>query len=143
MDAVVEKISQKKFPDILCPEGFCFCIRKEVIQQIGYLDEIFGIGYCEETDYAFRAMDSGWRACLIDNLFVYHKHHASFGAETRKKQIDKNKEILWSRWKPLYDKKREKIDMNKIINEIKDKIIKELQQLELEKESSTVCPNKG
>ena len=130
MDSIVEKVSQKDFPDILCPEGFCFCIRKEVIDQIGYLDEVFGMGYCEETDYAFRAMDNGWRTCLIDNLFVYHKHHASFGSARRDEQIKHNQVILWNRWRDLYDKKREKIDMNKIVTTIKDRITSELKQFE-------------
>lgn len=114
MDKHVEITSEKKYPNILCPEGFCFCIRHEVINNIGYLDEVFGRGYCEETEYTLRALNVEWRIVLIDNLYVFHKRHASFGIEARKKQIETNKKILWDRWKWLYDRQMEYVKMSKL-----------------------------
>ena len=116
MDAFVEKVSHCCYPDILCPEGFCFFVRKKVIDEIGVLDEIFGRGYCEETDLSLRAMAAGYRGVLIDNLYVYHKRHASFGSEERKIQMEKNQEILWKRWRKFYDEKMETIRMPFIKN---------------------------
>ncbi len=138
MDKIVEKSLKREYPDILCPEGFCFCIRKEVLKEIGYLDEIYGIGYCEETDFALRALNNGWKCVLIDNLFVYHKHHVSFGAEKRKAQIEKNSEILWSRWRKLYDHFAEKIDMKALVNEKTDAILANIKTQETDESANIV-----
>ena len=86
------------YPIIPKAEGFCFCIRREVINNIKYLDEIFGKGYGEECDYSCRARQNGYEIVLIDNLYVYHKRHASFGEKNREKLFSHNKLILESRW---------------------------------------------
>ena len=117
MDRLVESVSAKKFPSILCPEGFCFCIRNIVVKEIGYLDEVFGKGYCEETDLSMRALSKGWRLALIDNMYVWHKHEASFGSATRAAAIKKNSVILWERWRPLYDLWSKKINMKALIEQ--------------------------
>ena len=48
-----------KYPLIPDSEGFCFCIRRELVEQQGYLDEIYGRGYFEETDFSYRAIING------------------------------------------------------------------------------------
>lgn len=122
MDAHIAKVSDKLYPNILCPEGFCFCVRKKVIDEVGKLDEIFGRGYCEETDLVFRILNAGYRGVLIDNLYVYHKRHASFGLSERNIQMEKNRSILWERWQSLYDKKMKKVQMGKLRRYIHDVI---------------------
>ena len=122
MDALIEKTANNKFPDILCPEGFCFCIRKNIISEIGLFDEIYGKGYCEETDYAMRALNKGWSLKLINNLYVWHRHHASFTSDERQKQLKVNREIFWTRWKKLYDKYASVIDMTTLISQRKASI---------------------
>lgn len=52
--------------------GCCVLIRRELIDEIGLLDEGFGLGYFEEVDYGFRAREKG-RGLLVDRgTFVYH-----------------------------------------------------------------------
>lgn len=58
MNILVEK-RKCTHPLIPAAEGFCFCIRKDVIQQQGYLDEVYGRGYHEEVDFAYRAITNG------------------------------------------------------------------------------------
>ncbi len=123
MDKLVENISEKSYPNILCPEGFCFCVRRQVLDTVGYLDEIYGRGYCEETDLAFRALNNGWALILIDDLYVYHKRHTSFGIEMRQKQIEKNSAILWQRWRGLYDKYNRRINMPQLVKNISQNIL--------------------
>jgi len=60
MNSLLRKKHKPTYPTILSAEGFCFCIRKDVIQDIGYFDEIFGKGYHEEVDFAYRAFSNGW-----------------------------------------------------------------------------------
>lgn len=95
------KLRQKhkcSYPLIHAAEGFCFCIRKEVIEQQGYLDEIYGKGYNEEVDFAYRAITNGWKNVLIDDLYVYHKRHASFGVEQREILLKQNSTVCRERW---------------------------------------------
>jgi O-antigen biosynthesis protein len=140
MDAHVEKSSKRGYPSLLCPEGFCFCIRRAVINDIGYLDEIFGRGYCEETDYAMRALKLEWRLCLIDNLYVYHKRHASFGLAERNENMEKNAKVFWGKWKYLYNYYDKSVQTKSVIETIKKRIYGERYQevlRELEKTGSS------
>ena len=41
--------------------GFCFLIKREVINKIGGLDEIFSPGYFDDWDYSARAIRAGFR----------------------------------------------------------------------------------
>lgn len=86
------------YPLIPNAEGFCYCVRKQVIDQQGYLDTVWGKGYHEEVDYAFRAITNGWKNVLIDDLYVFHKAEASFGSKTRKQQIKQNNPEFKKRW---------------------------------------------
>lgn len=97
------------YPIIPSAEGCCFCIRKAVIEQQGYLDEVYGKGYHEEVDYAYRAITNGWKNVLIDDLYIFHKMHASFGEEERNRLIKQNNAIFNERWKGF---KRSFIDNN-------------------------------
>jgi FkbM family methyltransferase len=57
--------------------GFCFLIRRDVIERIGLLDERFGIGCFEDDDYTRRALAAGYRALIVRDSFVHH-----FGGRT-------------------------------------------------------------
>ena len=97
IDKIVQKTSENKYP-MITPEGFCYALRKEVTDKIGKLDEIFGMGYCEEDDLDMRALLYGYRTVLIDNLIVYHKRHASFSSEKREEILERNRIIFHRRW---------------------------------------------
>ena len=115
MNKLLEKKHKTSYPLILAAEGFCFCIRKDVILQQGCLDEVYGRGYHEEIDFALRAITNGWRNALIDNLYVYHKHHASFTLNERQKLLERNDEIFKERWMNFINQYRKE---NKIRNPI-------------------------
>jgi GT2 family glycosyltransferase len=64
--------------------GFCFAVKRAVIDAIGYLDEeSFATGYCEENDYSQRARDAGFELAVVDDAYVYHAKSRSFGVEGR------------------------------------------------------------
>lgn len=107
MNTLLNRVHKTEYPLLSFAMGYCFCIRKEVIEQQGYLDTVWNKGYCEEIDYSFRAITNNWKNVLIDNLFVYHKREASFGKETRLKYIKQNKPKFERRWKN-FQKKYEK-----------------------------------
>ena len=51
--------------------GSCMFIRKEVISQIGYLDEKF-FAYQEDSDFCFRARQAGWQIYYVPLGKVIH-----------------------------------------------------------------------
>lgn len=52
--------------------GFCTLMRREVLERVGYLDESFGLGYYEETDYCYRARGAGFTLLIDPSAFVHH-----------------------------------------------------------------------
>jgi len=51
--------------------GSCMMIRREVIDQIGYLDELF-FAYQEDTDYCRRARLAGWKVFYNPSAQIIH-----------------------------------------------------------------------
>lgn len=98
MNNLLRKRHKCVYPQITTAEGFCYCIRKALIEAQGYLDEIYGKGYHEESDFSCRASVNGWKNVLIDDLYVYHKRCCSFGTESRKSQKRQNGSIYQSRY---------------------------------------------
>ena len=80
--------------------GFCMLIRKEVIDEVGMLDEIFTPGMCEDSDYSFRVIQAGYKLVLCHNVFIHHFGSTSFGEmpEMRKALWEKNRKIFEEKW---------------------------------------------
>jgi GT2 family glycosyltransferase len=91
-----------QYPTLIFPDGFCFCVRRAVWEQIGLFDEQYSPGYAEETDLAMRAWIGGWRTVFIDNLYVYHKSKASFGSSASRRLIHHNQILFNKKWKDQY-----------------------------------------
>lgn len=51
--------------------GSCMLIRREVIEQIGYLDESF-FAYQEDADYCLRARQADWQVCYYPVAKITH-----------------------------------------------------------------------
>lgn len=51
--------------------GSCMMIRREVITQIGYLDERF-FAYQEDADYCFRTRKAGWKIYYVPRAQIIH-----------------------------------------------------------------------
>lgn len=51
--------------------GACMMVRKAAIDQVGLLDERYFF-FMEETDWAYRMKQAGWRICFIPWARVYH-----------------------------------------------------------------------
>lgn len=61
-----------KWFDVDFLSGFCLLIKKEVINEIGLLDERFEIGSYEDNDYSVRVLNAGYRLVCAGDTFVYH-----------------------------------------------------------------------
>jgi GT2 family glycosyltransferase/tetratricopeptide (TPR) repeat protein len=80
--------------------GFCLLIRREVIEQVGLLDERFGIGNYEDDDFCRRARDAGWQLVVAQDAFIHHFGHRTFDAAgiDLKALLERNKAIYDEKW---------------------------------------------
>lgn len=90
------------YPAIVFPDGACFSIHRKCYEKIGFFDTLYGQGYFEEVDYCMRAYEAGFDTVLIDNVYVYHKSHASFGKRETQNRMKKNKHIFMKKWGDKY-----------------------------------------
>lgn len=80
-------------------QGFCMLMRKETVDRIGYLDEAFGVGGYDDTDYSMRAHMAGYRSVSIRDSYVYHRLHSSFNkAGNREEWVRRNQKIYYDKW---------------------------------------------
>lgn len=76
--AALAKAAVPTHPDLPTGVGFCLYIRREVLDEIGAFDAVFGAGYGEENDFCLRAARAGYRNVLADDAFVVHAGGRSF-----------------------------------------------------------------
>lgn len=126
MDRLLEKNFLGKSFDACTIVGNCLLITKECIKKTGYLDEIYGTGYGEETDYQFKAMEKGFEAKVAIDTYVFHKSEVSFGTSKEKQEkLEKNRKIFFERWGQQYNELMEKYIKNDPIEYILNNIAEE------------------
>lgn len=57
---------------------FCVAVRRSLWQEVGGLDEGFGLGYFEDAAFCRRARRLGWRLRCLRHCFVHHEQGAAF-----------------------------------------------------------------
>jgi len=89
--------------ELYTARGFCMLIQREVIQALGMLDEIYHMGYFDDTDYCKRAQVAGFRTARAKAAYVYHRENRSFVLRQDNRDLfKKNEKIFFSRWgRPL------------------------------------------
>lgn len=119
----------QQIEDIGSASGFCFAIRREVLDDIGHLDTAFDPGYWEETDYCLKAISKGWRVVANLGLYVYHHGWSSFGVELRNKYMRSNEMLFRNRWHEEFSQLEQEYSINDplfdqkiILNSNKDEI---------------------
>ena len=86
--------------ELAAASGFCMVIKREVIDRIGFFDEIFGAGFFEDTDYSFRARHAGYLCIRALRSFVWHKQHASFNQKSDwEKTFNRNRDLFEKKWR--------------------------------------------
>ena len=133
----MDKLLEKKFKglsfDACTVVGNCLMISRKCINDVGYLDEIYGMGYGEETDYQFKAMEKGFKAKVAIDTYVFHKSEVSFGVSKEKQErLKHNREIFFSRWNNEYQNLMQKYVKNDPIKYILNNINDEDKKLSFE-----------
>ncbi|MCF6355615.1 MAG: glycosyltransferase [Candidatus Polarisedimenticolaceae bacterium] len=100
MDWSIRQMSHKQYPDVVTGVGFCMLLRRLALDNVGMFDEIYGHGYCEESDLCMRLTTSGYRTVVADDVYLFHKGSASFG--DRDERYINNRKIFDERWLSIY-----------------------------------------
>ena len=86
-----------------CISGAFFIVRREVIDQIGLLDEDYFM-YAEDIDWAFRIREGGWNIWYVPSVKTLHKKKQSGRSNILKKRRVTT-EIYFHRYNWLFYKK--------------------------------------
>ncbi len=98
-DKICENFMFIDYPKVPLLNGFCYAIKKEVIEKIGMFDEeAFPIGYGEEDDFSMRVQNAGYSLAIAINTYVYHAKSKSFGNDKRKGLSKKGGMIVKNRY---------------------------------------------
>ncbi len=123
---IINKSSMHLYPEIPVSVGFCMYIKREVLNKIGILDEIFERGYGEEGDFCMRCRVNGYSHILVDDAFVFHKGSVSMllKGEIKKGEstIEAHEKILHKRY-PDYGAIINNFIETRVFNNIKNSII--------------------
>ncbi|MBM3862117.1 MAG: glycosyltransferase [Verrucomicrobia bacterium] len=90
---------------------FCVAFSRRVYEQVGPLDERFGLGLFEDDDYCNRIRSLGYKIAICEDVFIHHELSASFGElakDTHESLFEKNRQYYeekWGVWWPHFYRK--------------------------------------
>ena len=100
IDRYAEKLMKRykgQYMEMATAVGFCYMVKREVVNKIGILSEEYGLGNFEETEYSIRAARIGYKSVFSLGSYVWHKEHASFDL------IDDFEEMFTKNQKMFYE----------------------------------------
>lgn len=84
-----------KFVETDWARGFCVLVKREVIERIGGLDDIFSPAYFDDVDFSVRAIEAGYLCVRALDTYVHHYRNKTFFEVLRA-----------NRWNELHEKNR-------------------------------------
>jgi GT2 family glycosyltransferase len=80
--------------------GFCLCIARRVIDEVGGIDERYGAGNFEDDDFSIRVRAAGYEIAVCEDVFIHHFGSATFKANNLDyaASMQKNWAIFAARW---------------------------------------------
>lgn len=91
------------YPNTVFCDGTCFSFSRQCLEQAGEFNEEYSPGYFEEIDFCMRAQQKGFSCVLIENLYIYHKAHASFGKK-KCEYMKRNETRFYREWANEYNR---------------------------------------
>jgi GT2 family glycosyltransferase/glycosyltransferase involved in cell wall biosynthesis len=80
---------------------FCVMIPRKIIDEVGLLDERFGLGFFEDDDYCRRVEKAGHKIFCAEDVFIHHYLSASFDKLSNEKRtalFENNKKLYETKW---------------------------------------------
>lgn len=85
-----------KYIEMATAIGFCYLIKREVIDKIGTLKVGYGLGNFEDTEYCIRAFRNGYKSVFARGAYVWHAENASFDlVKEYEEMFSKNQEMFY------------------------------------------------
>jgi GT2 family glycosyltransferase len=80
--------------------GFCLCVPRHVIDELGGLDPRYGVGNFEDDDFCMRLRAAGYDIAVCEDAFVHHFGSVSFAANAidYRATIARNVAIFRAHW---------------------------------------------
>ncbi len=80
--------------------GFCLCLDRAVIDEIGGFDPRYGLGNFEDDDLAVRIRAAGWGIFVCDDVFIHHFGSVSFKANAldHRAHMERNWRAFSEKW---------------------------------------------
>lgn len=75
---------------------WCCLIKREVIDEIGVLDEAFSVGFWDDVDFCYRAKKAGYKLGIVSGIQVKHLYHQTFisSGYNINKQYKENRQVF-------------------------------------------------
>lgn len=92
--------------------GWCFCISRNMYNQLGLFDEHLTFAYCEDADLSLRIKESGKKIFALHAPLVHHYQNKTIIEVEKEGQIDvaasfaANHEYIKTRWKKYIEQDR-------------------------------------
>ena len=79
---------------------FFTLFKSEVLQKVGYLDEIFGMGNYEDDDYCMRVAVRKFKSAYDNTTFIHHYGSTGFkkNIEEYHALLEKNRKLFMQKW---------------------------------------------
>jgi len=68
---------------------FCVVMRRKAVDEIGMLDESFGLGLGDDDDYCAMAQKAGWYVAFCPTSLVLHHHRQTFKTMFTDSEVEK------------------------------------------------------
>ena len=85
----------------LAVTGACMYVRREVIEQVGLLDERYPMAY-EDVDWCLRAWQAGFRVLYFPAASLYHHESVTRGTDVGERER-KSQQVFWERWGDFFN----------------------------------------
>jgi GT2 family glycosyltransferase len=76
----------------------CLLIERETFAEAGGFDPVYGVGYFEDVDLAFKLKERGLATVYEPRSQVVHELHGSGGSLQARRQMEANRAIFFERW---------------------------------------------
>lgn len=93
--ALISRLPRWSYPPVAM--GFCFLIRRELLDRFGLFDEVFAPGYGEENDFCLRVGREGYLSVMAHRALVVHEGARSFLDARRARLRAEHERILVGR----------------------------------------------
>jgi GT2 family glycosyltransferase/glycosyltransferase involved in cell wall biosynthesis len=81
--SILDQEFKNFYPKLPFINGFCFGIKRKLLEDIGLFDYQRFPNYGEENDYCLRARANGWQCAVAADAYVYHKQGKAYTNERR------------------------------------------------------------